>query len=170
MSQGWSLTSSPCTGGWWAPPLLWSVLSFVPEVSQESHYHYCQRWWHADLQEKDVDDSTKGAHDLNCTYSPMFFTRMKSSTCSLTVQGGAEVHSLTRTIPPLQLITCGWSGTGDWGDSKRKSDRISELRLHFVRWRGKSHQCSLCIWLWWLKTFIPVQMCHTHKLNISQWL
>ena len=40
----------PCTGDWWAQPSLWSALSLCPGESLESHYQYCQRLRHDDLE------------------------------------------------------------------------------------------------------------------------
>ena len=40
----------PCTGDWWAQPLLSSALSLCPGESLGSHYQYCQRSRHDDLE------------------------------------------------------------------------------------------------------------------------
>ena len=97
---------TPCTGGWWAQPSLWSAPSLCPEESQESHYQYCQKSPHDDLEysKKRLIFTTPWTHRLLIVHTNVLHKNKVQ--CSLTRQGTSEVHSQTRFVLSLQLITC----------------------------------------------------------------
>lgn len=97
---------TPCTGGWWALPSLWSAPSLCPGESQESHYQYCQKSPYDDLKhsKKILTFTTPWTHWLLIVRTNVL--HKDKVKCPLTRQGTSEVHSQTKFVLSLQLITC----------------------------------------------------------------